>query len=152
MNPRKLRSRWAHRCTLQSKQAALLSFLSLSSFAYAVDYQFGDFVTQPFTIRATSHARALGTNPSIFNDNGLGSVFDRNSARDVTFLRFDLSPLRAMTLSGDASLRLPALSQFGGAVNNGVLNLVSTPWTYAATGAVPSFAPIADSPSLTALR
>ena len=136
------RERWLNR-------RLTLCLLSLTTFARGVDYNYGEIVPQTVTVTATSHARALGDNISIFSDNGLGSLYSRTASRDVTFLRFDLSRLSNLTLAGDATLRLPAWSQFGDGLNNGVLNQINSPWTYTQGGAVPAYAPIADSAPLT---
>lgn len=135
------RERWLNR-------HLALCLLSQIALVQGADYNYGDLTTQTLNVTAISHARALGDNISVFSDGGLGSLYSRAAARDVTFLRFDLSRLSNVTLLGDATLRLPAWSQFGGALNNGVLHRINAPWTYVQGGAVPAYSPINDSPAL----
>jgi autotransporter-associated beta strand protein len=110
----------------------------------AVDLNYGDNLTT-FSVTSSDSARTIGGSISGaigFNDNGLGSVFDRGTEQDVTYFHFDLSPLLGGTISGDASLNLSIDSTYGGAINNGVVATPIAAWSY--PGTAPGFTAFGD--------
>ena len=100
--------------------------------SYAVDYGFGS-ITENFTITATDHARGIGTGISpglAFNDNALGSVYDRGAERDTTYMHFDLAPLAGTTIHGTVNLNLLIDTTYGGTINGGIVGRAAGPWGF----------------------
>jgi autotransporter-associated beta strand protein len=111
----------------------------------AVDINYGDTLTT-FSVTSSDSARTIGGSSGgtpVFNDNGLGSVYDRGGDQDVTYFHFDLSPLLGGTISGDVSLNLSIDATYGGAMNNGLVATPNTAWSYPGTS--PGFSAIGDS-------
>jgi hypothetical protein len=100
--------------------------------ACAVDYNFGS-ITENFNLTATDHARGIGTGVSpglAFNDNTLGSVFDRGADRDTTYMHFNLASLAGTTINGSVSLNLLIDTTYGGAINGGIVGSANGSWGF----------------------
>ena len=113
--------------------------------ARAVDYSFGA-VTENFSIPASDRARTigLGVSSGSFNDNEVGSVYDRGADRDATYLYFDLSPLAGTTIHGDVHLNFTVDDYWGGTINNGIIGKPSAAWNYPGDApGVATFTPVA---------
>lgn len=135
---------------MKSKSHTLFSVactLLTVAVSQAADYNYGALTAQPFTVTATEQARVIGS-ATTFNDNSLGSIFDRAGVCDKHYMRFDLSRFAGKVIFGNVSLNLVIDANWGGAINSGVLSTADSSWTYSQGGTAPSFTAIADTPTV----
>ena len=139
---------------LRSSLLAAAAIGLAASSALAVDYNWGDTVTDSFSINATDVARDVvgggSDTPYTFNNNtGDMGIYWRGSLADRTFIHFDLSTLQGTTITGNTSLNYTVNATWGGVVTGSTINTADTAWTYSNGGATPAFTPISGATNAT---